>query len=143
MKQRLLINLTVLLVTSPVSPAEEGPAFGLAARPVAIAFSDQGRSAGFTASDLNRGLAGRWADVVDPVEIPAAAAPQLGNADFSLTTWLQVPATAAQSAGDLLSCYDPQTHRGFHLTLKSNPGVTSNQPNDRHLQFGIDDDRSS
>ncbi len=143
MKQRLLINLTVLLVTSPVSPAEEGPAFGLAVRPVASVFADQGRIAGFAASDLNRGLVGRWTDVVDPVEIPAAAAPQLGNADFSLTTWLQVPATADRPAGDLLSCYDPQTHRGFHLTLKSNPGVTSNQPNDRHLQFGIDDDRSS
>ncbi|MFO0927179.1 MAG: alpha/beta fold hydrolase [Gemmataceae bacterium] len=43
----------------------------------------------------------------------------------------------------LVNRYDPAHRRGFHLTLKTATGVTSNQPNRRHLQFGIDADRAS
>jgi hypothetical protein len=76
-------------------------------------------------------------------ELPADGAPRLGNQDFTLAVWMQSDEVADVAPGDLMSQYDPQARRGFHLTLKSNLGVTSNQPNWRHLQFGIDDDRSS
>jgi outer membrane protein assembly factor BamB len=57
--------------------------------------------------------------------------------------WVQIDDKLKRATGDLLSRYDATLRRGYHLTLKSSPGVTSNQPNDRHLQFGIDDDRTA
>src|SRR5690606_32200474 len=38
---------------------------------------------------------------------------------------------------------DPETRRGFFLTIKTSAGVTFSQANRRHLQFGIDDDKES
>jgi hypothetical protein len=84
--------------------------------------------------------AARWAEWSGPLEIPAAEAPSLGKGDFTLSLWIDA---GDGPGGDLLSQYDPEARRGFHLTLKSNPGVTSNQANWRHLQFGLDDGRES
>jgi outer membrane protein assembly factor BamB len=81
-----------------------------------------------------------WKAVTEPVSVPAAAVFAFDRGDFSLSLWLQAD---AGTGGDLVSRYDPAKRRGFHLTLKSNPGVTSNQANWRHLQFGIDDHRDS
>lgn len=73
------------------------------------------------------------------LRLPAERAPKLGTDDFTLAMWLRCDEATATTTGDLISHYDPQTLRGFHLTLKTSTGVTSNQPNYRHLQFGIDD----
>jgi hypothetical protein len=91
--------------------------------------------------DLRGGLEFHRAWVEAPVEIPAREAPVLGTNDFTLALWVQSDEDGDQLSGDLVSRYDPTERRGFHLTLKSNPGVTSNQANWRHLQFGIDADR--
>jgi outer membrane protein assembly factor BamB len=93
--------------------------------------------------ELNRGLAAHWPTVKEPREIPARNAPEFGTGDFSIATWMNVADKLDRPTGDLLSRYDPKTRRGYHLTLKSSPGVTSNQPNDRHLQFGMDDNRET
>lgn len=77
------------------------------------------------------------------LEVPAEKAPRLGPGDFSVALWMQSDDPSDVLPGDLISQYDPLQRRGFHLTLKSNPGVTSNQSNWRHLQFGIDDNRIS
>ena len=66
-------------------------------------------------------------------------APKLGTNDFTLAMWVRCDEPTTSTTGDLISHYDPNTQRGFHLTLKTSTGVTSNQPNYRHLQFGIDD----
>lgn len=81
-----------------------------------------------------------WREVAGPVTVPAAEVFAFDKGDFSLALWLKAE---AGPGGDLVSRYDPAKRRGFHLTLKSNPGVTSNQANWRHLQFGIDDHRDS
>ncbi|MFM7149654.1 MAG: LamG-like jellyroll fold domain-containing protein [Gemmataceae bacterium] len=94
-------------------------------------------------SDLDRDLAGHWAKVDQPIEVSPMNAPELGKGAFSLAMWVKVDDRMDRPTGDLLSRYDPRSRRGFHLTLKSSPGVTSNQPNDRHLQFGIDAYRNS
>lgn len=93
--------------------------------------------------DLARGLAARWAAVDEPREVPAKQAPRLGQGDFALAMWVKSDEVADRLPGDLISQYDAAKRRGFHLTLKSNTGITSNQANWRHLQFGIDDGRSS
>ncbi len=94
------------------------------------------------AFDLGRDLAGRWQSVLRPLAIPPPQAPRVGAGDFSVAMWARADASD-RVPGDLISQYDPVKRRGFHLTLKSNPGVTSNQANWRHLQFGIDDGRAS
>jgi hypothetical protein len=93
--------------------------------------------------ELDRELAAHWPSVKEPREIPAKEVPELGKGDFSFAMWVKVDDKLDRPTGDLLSRYDPKTRRGYHLTLKSSPGVTSNQPNDRHLQFGIDDSRQT
>lgn len=75
------------------------------------------------------------------LEVPAAQAPRLGKGDFTVSVWMQSNETNGFIPGDLVSQYDGTRRRGFHLTLKSNLGITSNQANWRHLQFGIDDDK--
>ena len=68
------------------------------------------------------------------LEVPTG--PALGTGDFTITAWLH---TAAHDAGgDLVSLWDPATRHGFNLTLQRHNGVTSAQPNMRHLAFGID-----
>jgi hypothetical protein len=94
-------------------------------------------------SKLESGLAARWPEVNKPRDIPANEAPRLGAGDFTLAMWLQSDENSDRLPGDLISQYDPVKRRGFHLTLKSNPGATTNQANWRHLQFGIDNNRPS
>ena len=76
-------------------------------------------------------------------EVPANLAPALDSGDFSLAMWVRCEEGNGLLTGDLLSQYDLQRKRGFHLSLKSASGVTTNQANWRHLQFGIDDQRST
>lgn len=73
----------------------------------------------------------------------AKDAPKIGKQDFSLAMWVRCDEPSDSLPGDLISQYDVSKKRGFHLTLKSAPGSTTNQANWRHLQFGIDDDHSS
>ncbi|MCE9533405.1 MAG: PQQ-binding-like beta-propeller repeat protein [Planctomycetes bacterium] len=121
---------------------DTGHSFPAAERQAAYAFLDQHlrhRGSGKAPAD---GPVAHWPTVDKPRKIPAEQAPRLGKGDFSLAVWLKCDADD-RLPGDLVSQYDPKTRRGFHLTLKSNPGVTSSQANWRHLQFGIDDNRAS
>jgi hypothetical protein len=91
--------------------------------------------------DVQAGLVAHWPVVETALEVPADEAPRLGAGEFTLALWMQSDDGADRLPGDLLCQYDPTQRRGFHLTLKSNLGVTTTQANWRHLQFGIDDDR--
>lgn len=76
------------------------------------------------------------------IAIAADDLPSLGKSDFSLAMWVQADDSGDSLNGDLISQYDVDSRRGFHLSLKSTPGATTNQANWRHLQFGIDDDHA-
>lgn len=89
------------------------------------------------------GLVGYWPKVDQPVDLTTDAAPRLETGNFSMAVWIRHDEQSGFAGGDIVSQYDLAKRRGFHLTLKSNPGVTSNQANWRHLQFGIDDNRAS
>jgi hypothetical protein len=71
--------------------------------------------------------------------VPVRSAPSLGPGDFTLALWVHTDETLDDDLGDLVSQYDPSRRKGFTLALRCNTGVTSSQPNYRHLQFGIDD----
>ena len=126
---------------------DAGHAFPAAERQAAYAFLDRYLRASWppdaSEQDLERQLAARWPQVAEPREVAVPEFSGLGASDFSIAVWIKVPDKPDRPTGDLLSCYDPRTRRGYHLTLKSSPGVTSNQPNQQHLQFGIDDHRST
>jgi hypothetical protein len=68
---------------------------------------------------------------------------ELGTSDLTVSAWVHTEESVDDLIGDLVSQYDPESRRGFHLAIKTNSGVTFSQANRRHLQFGIDDDRES
>lgn len=76
------------------------------------------------------------------LEIPSDRSPRLGTNDFSLLAWINVPESLDDVPGDVLSQYDPARRRGFTLGLKTS-AVTASVANERHLCFGIDNDRAS
>lgn len=77
------------------------------------------------------------------LEVPAKPSLQLGKRDFSIAAWVHTERVLDDLPGDIVSQYDVRRRRGFHLTLKTNAGVTFNHANDRQLQFGIDDNRET
>ena len=83
--------------------------------------------------------AAAFSKVGSELRVAGEHAPKLGTNDFTLAMWVRCDDPTTSTTGDLISHYDANTQRGFHLTLKTSTGVTSNQPNYRHLQFGIDD----
>lgn len=93
--------------------------------------------------DQEQSLVGYWPKVDEPREIILPEASRLATGPFTITLWAKSDELSSTLTGDLVSQYDPQRRRGFHLTVKTNAGVTSSQPNWRHLQFGIDDNRTS
>lgn len=66
---------------------------------------------------------------------------KFGTGDFSISLFARPDEALDDVPGDLLSQYDFKNRRGFHLALKTNPGVTFSQSNCRQLQFGIDQSR--
>lgn len=67
----------------------------------------------------------------------------LGHQDFTIHLRVRLDPDHTDVPGDLISQYDPETRRGFHLAIKTNAGVTFSQANDRQLQFAIDDNRTA
>jgi len=107
---------------------------GLHATPHGVDFTVTGPS---ESAPTAAGFDGRgsWLDVPDHELL------QFGDNDFTVTAWIYADDSTGDVPGDILSKYDPRTHRGFHLSLKTSAGVTFSQPNFRQLQFGIDDGR--
>jgi hypothetical protein len=72
------------------------------------------------------------------VEVPANPALDLGQGDFTLATWVHTEEALDDVPGDLVSKFDPAARRGLNWCLKSGPGMTNSQANDRNVHFGID-----
>ncbi len=77
----------------------------------------------------------------DFLELPAASAPALGASEFTFSLWLNTDAELDDVLGDLASQYDSTARRGWQVSIQNLAGVTSSQPNYRHLHFGIDQGR--
>ena len=74
----------------------------------------------------------------DHLRVPAHDSLRLGRGDFTLAAWVNASDAADDDLGDLISSFDSKTRTGFHLSLRTNAGVTHSQANVRQLQFGID-----
>lgn len=72
------------------------------------------------------------------LEVPAGSI-EFGTSDFSIAAWIHTEQELDDVLGDVASCYDPKTRKGFNLSLMNYAGVTSAQSNWRNVLFGIDD----
>lgn len=109
---------------------------GLHATPYRIDFSVTGPS---VHAPTAAGFDGR----LSRLEVAANPLLRFGHEDFTLAAWIYTDVAPGDIPGDILSQYDVRSRRGFHLSLKTNAGVTFSQPNSRQLQFGIDQDRAA
>lgn len=98
------------------------------------AFGNHGRAEGIRFTEDAAEFDGR----TSRIEIPANSTLDVGSKPFSVSLHVQTQAALDDALGDLLSQYDPETRRGFTLSLKHHAGVTGSQSNYRHLEFGID-----
>lgn len=73
------------------------------------------------------------------LELPISSLPKLGAEPLTITAWVHSDTSERAIPGDMISGFDPQLRRGFHLGIKSAGGATFSQSSYRHLQFGIDD----
>ena len=61
----------------------------------------------------------------------------VGDGDFTISAWINVPTRTRTVIGDIASLFDPRERRGFSLGIHhSSP--CGNHGNDRNLFFGID-----
>lgn len=71
-------------------------------------------------------------------EVSDASALRLGTQPFSISLWAHTDDDMGDTLGDLVSWYDAEERRGFHLGIYNHGGVTNSQPNSRQVHFGID-----
>ncbi len=76
------------------------------------------------------------------LEVDDAKSLDVGTGNFSIAVWVHTEQSLDDLPGNLLSKYDPQSRRGFQLSIDSRPGVTSSQSNAGQLHFGIDNGKS-
>lgn len=103
---------------------------GLHAKSHGVEFRSKGPDGQAPAATFD-GKAGR-------VTVGPARGLDLGTGDFTLALWVRCDERLDDRPGDLMTLYDPKKRVGFNLSLRTNTGVTSSQPNVRQLQFGID-----
>jgi len=72
------------------------------------------------------------------VEVPTNPSLNLGKINFTLALWVYTEESLDDVLGDLVSKYDPAARRGLNWCIKSGPGMTNSQANDRNVQFVID-----
>ncbi|MBI2826022.1 MAG: LamG domain-containing protein [Planctomycetia bacterium] len=75
------------------------------------------------------------------VEVPNTATLQLGTGEFSVSAWVTHNQSLNDVPGDVVSMYDPDRRRGFHLTIARRDAATSGQSNAPQVEFGIDNAR--
>ncbi len=77
------------------------------------------------------------------LEVPGSTTLGFNASGVTIAAWVYTDANIDDVPGDIASQYDEKSRGGFHLTLKTNAGVTTNQANFRQLQFGVDSNRAS
>ncbi len=77
------------------------------------------------------------------VEIAPSDSLRLGKGDFTITAWVHTESVVDDTLGDIFSLYDPAQRKGVSLGLKASSGGYQSSGDDRHVYFGIDNDRLS
>lgn len=74
----------------------------------------------------------------DFIEVTDRETLDLGKSEFTISVWIKTERELDDAIGDIVGKFDPQTRKGFQLTVHNNAGVTTSQSNYRHVHFGID-----
>ena len=77
------------------------------------------------------------------IEVPNSPSLNFGTRDFSLCAWVHTEKDVDDVVGDVLSKYAPTGRKGFNISIKSTAGGYNSQGDDKHVYFGIDDDKVS
>lgn len=72
------------------------------------------------------------------IAVPNNDSLALKDGDFSVAAWIHTEQSLDDTLGDIVGKFDPATRTGFNLVIQNFSGVTSAQPNFRHLLFGLD-----
>jgi len=72
------------------------------------------------------------------VEIKRPTGLDWSGDEFTVAAWIHTEKDLADTAGDVMSRYDPESRKGFNLSVKTNAGGPVNQPNRRNVHFGVD-----
>ena len=75
------------------------------------------------------------------IEIPVRDSLRLGAGDFTIVASVYLNAVVDDTIGDVVSFYDPRRRRGVTLNIKASSGGYQSSGDDRHVHFGIDNDR--
>ncbi|MFM7072315.1 MAG: LamG-like jellyroll fold domain-containing protein [Planctomycetota bacterium] len=75
------------------------------------------------------------------IEIPASDSLRLGTGDFTIVASVFTDEIVDDTLGDVVSLYDARRRRGVTLNLKASSGGYQSSGDDRHVYFGIDNDR--
>ncbi|HND54060.1 MAG TPA: hypothetical protein PLV92_16735 [Pirellulaceae bacterium] len=95
---------------------------------------------------MNRGVdldSGKFDGRGAHIEVAASKSLRLGKSDFTIVAWVHADEIVDDTLGDVVSLYDSRRRRGVTLNLKSSSGGYQSSGDDRHVYFGIDDDRLS
>ena len=77
------------------------------------------------------------------IEVPTSDSLETGKNNFSICAWVHTNNDLEDVIGDVISKYDPSRRKGFSLNIKSSSGGYQSSGDDRHVYFGIDDDKLS
>ncbi len=77
------------------------------------------------------------------IEVPASTSLKLGTDDFAICARVHTQEQVDDVIGDVLELYDPEGRRGIALSINASAGGFQSQGTDRHVYFGIDNDRMS
>lgn len=77
------------------------------------------------------------------IGVPVSDSLKLGTRDFTFCARVYTAAELDDIAGDVMEMYDPDARRGVTLTVSSSAGGYQSQGTDRHVHFGIDNDKLS
>lgn len=77
------------------------------------------------------------------IEVANSDSLNFGTGDFSISARVYTENNIDDVIGDILSKYDPQKRKGFTLSIKSSSCGYNSHGNDRHVYFGIDNDKLS
>ncbi len=77
------------------------------------------------------------------VEVADGPSLDFGTGDFSISVWVCTKKDLDDVIGDVLSKYDPSKRKGLTLSIKASSGGYQSQGDDKHVYFGIDNDKLS
>ncbi len=96
-----------------------------------VTFGDPG-------SQSTAGTVAQFDGLKSYIEVENNSSLNLDKTDFTISVWVYTQQQLDDVIGDIISKFDPESRKGFQLSIKTNAGVTTSQSNYSNVHFGID-----